>query len=850
VDEWRRAYINYRGLKKLIKRVQQYHDARLARQAQGHQDTGRMPLIRRATLQSFLTGSNANYGAIQEDNLEANEPLPTVDLRGTSLRLDDEGDVDEGPAAETRSMLGTRRAGSDEGDDSGNDSGLAISPFAADEESSSPAPPMPELSELSIDDLLKVLFDEEERKFYRVLDREVKRINKFYVEREHEAIRRISTLVNQLTELSEHRRIFKAAQDRRFHLEARHSFSGTATSWYNPHKQKSPAPSEHVTSSDEDVGDKRRHEAIEHLQVMNIHPDGTCTPSVSHDPFHYKEARQKLRAAVIENFRALEILRNYQILNRTGLNKILKKFDKTLNVKTLQKYFDARVVPTPLVESNTTVQMLEAVEEIFTIYFEHGDKKRAREQLRNGIALPSGVHQESHYGVVFCAGIYLGVALCCTVEGMRAVMDPAIRFSLPQWRSLLIVYAVEMIPTLFSLLFGLNLLGWSAVRINTVFIFEFDSGNALEPVQYFELPSFLLMLLGIFFCLSFTTSYKHIVAPTTWPLVWLVIVVIVIVNPMPVMHKSSRYWMLRTLVRVLTGGFVWPVEFRDFFIGDELNSVAYSVSNLWLLHCEYQTHWSPQIVCDGNATFWTPVLSSLPAFLRLTQCVRRYIDSHGIIIHLINACKYSSTIAHAFSYFLFRHHGSVRTQDFRLWVVCATINSVFTCSWDIYMDWDLLQPDAKYPLLRHHLAFEDDWWLYYFAMCTNVLLRFLWITYLLPGPMSTPMRAFVVGLLEMLRRWQWNFFRLENEHIGNADSFKIVRDLPLPYPVSTKVRGQDKDAKSLSFPFKFISHAPSNSAQKKNEQERRVRDSLQRTRQNLQQVRRRHTIDESEIQML
>ena len=211
--------------------MQQYHDARLARQAQGHQDTGRMPLIRRATLQSFLTGSNANYWEIQEENLEANEPLPTVDLRGTSLRLDDEGDVDEGPAAETRSMLGTRRAGSDEGDDSGNDSGLAISPFAADEESSSPAPPMPELSELSIDDLLKVLFDEEERKFYRVLDREVKRINKFYVEREHEAIRRISTLVNQLTELSEHRRIFKAAQDRRLHLEARHSFSGTATSW-------------------------------------------------------------------------------------------------------------------------------------------------------------------------------------------------------------------------------------------------------------------------------------------------------------------------------------------------------------------------------------------------------------------------------------------------------------------------------------------------------------------------------------------------------------------------------------------------------------------------------------------
>ncbi|GAK68572.1 uncharacterized protein PAN0_194d6844 [Moesziomyces antarcticus] len=33
----------------------------------------------------------------------------------------------------------------------------------------------------------------------------------------------------------------------------------------------------------------------------------------------------------------------------------------------------------------------------------------------------------------------------------------------------------------------------------------------------------------------------------------------------------------------------------------------------------------------------------------------------------------------------------------------------------------------------------------------------------------------------MLRRVCWNNLRVENEQIGNTDSFKIVRDLPLPY---------------------------------------------------------------------
>ncbi|KAJ7778282.1 hypothetical protein B0H16DRAFT_882527 [Mycena metata] len=57
------------------------------------------------------------------------------------------------------------------------------------------------------------------------------------------------------------------------------------------------------------------------------------------------------------------------------------------------------------------------------------------------------------------------------------------------------------------------------------------------------------------------------------------------------------------------------------------------------------------------------------------------------------------------------------------------------------------------------------------------------------------LRTWILGLLEVLRRWQWNFCmgfpyvdwarltcatdRLENEHLGNADKYRVTREVPL-----------------------------------------------------------------------
>ena len=42
--------------------------------------------------------------------------------------------------------------------------------------------------------------------------------------------------------------------------------------------------------------------------------------------------------------------------------------------------------------------------------------------------------------------------------------------------------------------------------------------------------------------------------------------------------------------------------------------------------------------CSTNATWVSPVLASLPSAIRASQSIRRYIDSDGFYIHLLNVC--------------------------------------------------------------------------------------------------------------------------------------------------------------------------------------------------------------------
>ena len=878
MDEWRKAYINYSGLKKLIKRVEAHWRAR--REASVSVRSPMFPPSVRARTSEFVRRGSLlsrdsrvpDYGSTQDAGdrpvERAGPALPEVSLEGTGLSLADEpGFTQPVPATNADAANGAGPARTDV-ESGGNGSGFwARLQGSANAHGDEP-----------VDARIARTFDGEEQKFFAALDAEIQRIEEFYLEREHEAVERLTVLVSQLSELAQHRREFLARSEQamqghehglsRFlslvpkRLEADELNRARLTAQRLRHM---PASSSRV-----DPGDKRRAQAVANFQALNIaadhaaghgkgkeEPDGTHTPTteavhMAHDPVQYRKARKKLRAAVVENYRALEILNNYRILNRTGCLKILKKFDKTLGVAFLEPFYEARVRHTPIVVNDTVPKLLHATEEIFTSYFGHGDQKRARETLRQSSAAPSNVQRfPTHYASTFRTGLYLGVAVCALVRGLIAAMDEETRQAIPQWDKLMHVYGALFIPTLFALLFGVNLVAWLYVRINAVFIFEWDPANVLEPSQYFELPAFLMLVLTVFFWVSFARPYDHILPPTDYPIIYIAVVLAVLLNPLPIFHRSGRNWFVRSLVRVFGAGAFSSVEFRDFFLGDELNSLTWSMGSLWLIGCAYRAHWRPG-TCDTMHTYWTPVLTSVAPLLRFGQCWRRFVDSnYKVKLHVVNAFKYSSTVLNAFFYFRYRYHDSSRHSDLVLWILFGCIYSIYTSSWDIVMDWNLLQPHSRYPLLRSNLAFEDVWPVYYAAMVTNVLLRFSWVIYLLPGPASVSLRSFIVALLEMFRRWQWNFVRLENEHLGNADSFKIVRDLPPPYPVQRKTAVHDEEdgprRGSGGFSLSMLRTSTSRSSEESGEHADWV---LERTKEGLAAARARRSGSEPSVDPL
>ena len=51
----------------------------------------------------------------------------------------------------------------------------------------------------------------------------------------------------------------------------------------------------------------------------------------------------------------------------------------------------------------------------------------------------------------------------------------------------------------------------------------------------------------------------------------------------------------------------------------------------------------------------------------------------------------------------------------------------------------------------------------------------------------------VFAILEVFRRFVWNFFRLENEHLNNAGAFRAVRDISI-HPVDLSQMDLDDEA--------------------------------------------------------
>ncbi len=111
---------------------------------------------------------------------------------------------------------------------------------------------------------------------------------------------------------------------------------------------------------------------------------------------------------------------------------------------------------------------------------------------------------------------------------------------------------------------------------------------------------------------------------------------------------------------------------------------------------------------------------------------------------------------------------------FYLWMVASVVSSLYAYTWDIKMDWGLLDKNAEdNKFLREEIVYSSKGY-YYFAIIEDLILRFGWtasVTVSFYQPYYNDVVTSILAVFEVFRRFVWNFFRLENEHLNNCGKY-------------------------------------------------------------------------------
>uniref|UniRef100_G3PNL6 Xenotropic and polytropic retrovirus receptor 1a n=1 Tax=Gasterosteus aculeatus aculeatus TaxID=481459 RepID=G3PNL6_GASAC len=569
--------------------------------------------------------------------------------------------------------------------------------------------------EVTDEDTVKRYYAKFEETFFQTCEKELAKINTFYSEKLAEAQRRFATLQNELQS----------------------SLDAQRESWAN----------ERSLRRRKTVFALSQQERCKHRNIKD------------------------LQLAFSEFYLSLILLQNYQNLNFTGFRKILKKHDKILETSRGADWRVVHVEVAPFYTCKKITQLISETEALVTTELEGGDRQRAMKRLR---VPPLGAAQPAPAWTTFRVGLYFTSLLKCAIQ-------------------INLIYRGGFLLIEFLFLLGINTYGWRQAGVNHVLIFELNPRNNLSHQHLFEIAG----LLGVLWCVSLLSclfSNSILVPMQANPLALYGLFFLFLINPFKTCYYKSRFWLLKLLFRVVTAPF-HHVGFADFWLADQLNSLGVVLMDLEYMICFYsfELDWtkhdglvSSKDVCNSYSYGVRAVIQCLPAWFRFVQCLRRYRDTKRAFPHLVNAGKYSTSFFVVTFAALYSTHKAEAHPDAKiflyLYVGCSVVSSCYTLIWDLKMDWGLFDRNAgENTFLREEIVYPHKAY-YYSAIVEDVLLRFAWTLTVTLSTVSgfhgiSDILATILAPMEVFRRFVWNFFRLENEHLNNCGEFRAVRDI-------------------------------------------------------------------------
>ncbi|KII92819.1 hypothetical protein PLICRDRAFT_103603 [Plicaturopsis crispa FD-325 SS-3] len=415
-------------------------------------------------------------------------------------------------------------------------------------------------------------------------------------------------------------------------------------------------------------------------------------------------------------------------------------------------------------------------------------------------------------------------------------------------------------PLPFRVIFlvGLGILGWAtnlhgldALGVDAAAAFDLrpraplpsNGFKLVPPPQALHTPIYRVFVAYAGWCMLAWTLFRYATYSNTLlvdvfryiPALCALSIVTVLVSPFNVCFKRERDMFLHAIRRCILPPTNRPIYFSDVVFADVFTSFAKILGDVWL---------SFNMLLPGNSLLespaldgWTrwilPTIVSLPYLVRLRQClVEHTATSNTSRRPLFNALKYATSFPVIFLSAaqrivvndLVEEKGAAAAGEawhgehplFRMWLLAALINSLYSFWWDVTNDWglDLLKPPPpaaappprqlvlptlhssssshssslssesllnrhsrtpshiQYPYgLRSTLLYPLP--TYPLLIFLNLILRLTW-SLKLSSHLHTGMHEGSVVMLalevaEVLRRWMWVFVRVEWEVVRRRE---------------------------------------------------------------------------------
>ncbi|KAG2059532.1 SPX-domain-containing protein, partial [Suillus hirtellus] len=398
--EWKKAYIDYRCLKKCIGAIRAEHIARqnstgttdvdqFHKQAKDYEEYNELSVVIRqdAPIEgtSALSPTRTQRRDSQIREQFQHRLLSSIHRRvltGPSLRISMHSVLPPSGSSSQGTPLPPKSAHSP-----------PVFPFFRD--AGSPAPP-------ALHTLLPLL-PPLHANFFELLDSELEKVDSFYSKREKEMRDRGKQLKEQLNELGHHRKKYYECNANatapswvsRAHLRlkaALHALNQRHTDKHDNQPglvaSESGRGGRSITTGDEGTSERKTMSPIpassagDSTQVTSL-KSNRSTPSTKANgniPLtnnsmsftslqDYQSAKKDLKKAVVEYYRGLEALNNYRILNLTGFRKAVKKYEKITQVPAQAAYMKERVEPSAFASGAMVSSMLKEMEELFAARF-------------------------------------------------------------------------------------------------------------------------------------------------------------------------------------------------------------------------------------------------------------------------------------------------------------------------------------------------------------------------------------------------------------------------------------------------------------------------------------------------